>query len=111
MAGKRIAATSRRIHVTTKGSKYGNYSSVVVSSKVLSKAKSLKKGRTLSLKPTLRKTSSRIKVHAKLRYKSSNRKIATVTQKGVVKGVKKGTCYIYVYAQNGVYKKVTVKVK
>ena len=111
VAGKRIAATSRRIHVTTKGSKYGNYSSVVVSSKVLSKAKSLKKGRTLSLKPTLRKTSSRIKVHAKLRYKSSNRKIATVTQKGVVKGVKKGTCYIYVYAQNGVYKKVTVKVK
>lgn len=111
VSGKRVAATSRRIHVATKGSKYGNYSSVVVSGKILNKAKSLKKGRTLSLKPTVRKTSSKIKVHAKLRYKSSNKKIATVTQKGVVKGVKKGTCYIYIYAQNGVYKKVTVKVK
>ena len=28
-----------------------------------------------------------------------------------VKGVKKGKCTIYVYAQNGVYKTVNIKVK
>lgn len=27
------------------------------------------------------------------------------------KKLKKGTCYIYAYAQNGVYKKIKVKVK
>ena len=37
--------------------------------------------------------------------------VATVTNKGVIKGKKKGTCYIYVYAQNGISKKVKVTVK
>lgn len=30
---------------------------------------------------------------------------------GVVKGMKKGTCYIYVYAENGIFKKIKVTVK
>ncbi len=47
---------------------------------------------------------------AKLRYKSSNKKIATVDKNGKIKGKKKGTCYIYVYAINGLMKKVKVTV-
>lgn len=71
---------------------------------------------------TLTKTSATVKVgkkvtisakatpSAKVTYKSSNKKIATVTSKGVVKGIKKGTAKITVTA-NGVSKtfKVTVK--
>ena len=41
---------------------------------------------------------------------STNTKIATVTKNGRIKAKKKGTCYIYVYAQNGVYKKIKVVV-
>lgn len=36
-----------------------------------------------------------------VKWKSSNKKIATVTQKGVVKGVRTGTCIITVTAQDG----------
>ena len=37
--------------------------------------------------------------------------VAKITKKGVVKGVGKGTCFVYAYAQNGVYAKVKVTVK
>ena len=47
---------------------------------------------------------------AKITYRSSNTKVATVSSKGVVKGVKKGKAVIYV-SSNGITKKVTVTVK
>ncbi len=46
-----------------------------------------------------------------LRYYSSNPNIATVTKKGVIKGKKKGSCYIYVRGLNGVGCRVKVTVK
>jgi hypothetical protein len=46
----------------------------------------------------------------KITYKSTNKKVATVTAKGVVKGKKKGTAVIKVTC-NGVTKKVKVTVK
>lgn len=74
--------------------------------------------------PTLKlsKTSASVKVgkttkitakatpSGKVTYKSSNKKVATVSSKGVVKGIKKGTAKITVTC-NGVSKtfKVTVK--
>ena len=67
----------------------------------------------------LNKTKASITVGQKLKLKitgtnktakwsSSNKKIATVTQKGVVKGIRKGTVTITVKTANG--KKATVKV-
>ena len=57
---------------------------------------------------------SKIKVKAvptgKITYKSSNKKVASVTAKGVIKGVKAGSCKITVTC-NGVKKTVKVKVK
>ena len=47
----------------------------------------------------------------KFRYESTNKKIATVSKKGVIKGIKKGSCYVYVYTQNGLYKRIKVRVK
>lgn len=64
---------------------------------------SVKKGKKVSIKATTLPT-------AKVTYKSSNTKVATVTSKGVVKGVKKGKATITVKA-NGKTVKVKVTVK
>ncbi len=47
----------------------------------------------------------------KYRYFSTNRKVAIVSAKGKVKAVGAGTCTIFVLANNGVYKEVTVTVE
>lgn len=44
-------------------------------------------------------------------YRTSNSKVATVSTAGVIKGVGKGTCYVYAFADNGVYAKIKVTVK
>ena len=46
-----------------------------------------------------------------LRYKSSNRKVATVSKGGRILAKGKGTCKVYVIASNGARKAVTVRVK
>ena len=96
----------------------GNHKSVTVKAKVGKKTKAVskvtvKRGKSLALKTTLNPKSKKLKVkkHVGARYESTNTKIATVSGKGVIKGKKKGTCYVYVYAQNGVFKKVKVTVK
>ena len=47
----------------------------------------------------------------KIRYLSTNKKVATVTKKGKIKAKAKGKCTIIVYAHNGANKKVKVTVK
>ena len=54
---------------------------------------------------------AKVKKHVAMRYESSNPKIAAVSAGGQVTAKKKGTCKIYVYAQNGAVKTVTVVVK
>lgn len=107
---KRTIATSVSVHACTNGGKYKIPSGIRISkSKV-----TLKKGKTSALKPKLKmKGKGAFKTHiAKFRYESSNPAVATVTKKGKVKGIKKGkSCYIYIYAQNGIYKQVKVTVK
>ena len=52
------------------------------------------------------------KTHAPtLRYMSSDRKVATVSKAGKVKAVGKGSCKVYAYAANGVWKVVKVTVR
>ena len=72
-----------------------------------------KKGKSLKLNARMVPQSKKQKVrrHTVLRYESTNKKIAAVSNKGVVKAKKKGTCYVYAYAQNGVFKKIKVVVK
>lgn len=102
-----ILTTSKTIHSITTGGKYGN-----VSSLKLNKTKvTLKAGKKVTLKATEKNSGKKIKRHRQVAYESSNTKVAAVNKKGVITAKKKGTCYIYVYAQNGVYKKVKVTVK
>ncbi len=105
----KILSASKTIHVATKGGKVGNYKKV----KLNKTKKTLKKGKTFKLKATCVKESKKLNVknHRKVKYESTNTKVATVSAKGKIKAKKKGTCKIYAYAQNGVSKAITIKVK
>lgn len=108
--GQKISiAVSKTIHVVTDGGKYGDAKSV----KVKKKKVTIKKGKTFQIKASeVRKSKTKkIRRHRKINYESDNTKVATVTKKGKIKAKAKGTCIIYVYAQNGVYRKVKVTVK
>ena len=74
----------------------------------------LSKGKTATIKATtVKKNAKKELLHhvAEFRYVSSDKKIATVTKKGKITAKKKGTCEIYVFANNGVMNKVKVTVK
>ena len=47
----------------------------------------------------------------KLRYRSSDPSIATISKKGVISAKAKGRCKVYVFAHNGVRKTIQVTVK
>ena len=106
--GSKAIATSKTIHVATTGGKVGNNKSVKVNKKTFK----IGVGKTVTLKATAVVASKKLKVkkHRAIAFESSNKNIATVSKKGVIKGVQKGTCYVYVYAQNGVMAKVKVVV-
>ena len=108
-----VVSSSRVIHVATKGGKVGNHKKVTVSKSVIKKAKKLKVGKSLKLKAKAVPQAKKLKVkkHVAVRYESTDVNIATVSKKGVVKAKSKGTCYVYAYAQNGVFKTIKVVVK
>ena len=105
--------TSKTICVATAGSKSkANHTGVSVSKSVIKKAGKLKKGRKLSLKAkAIKKKGTKVVKYKGLRYESTNRKVATVSSKGVIKAKSAGMCRVYVYAQNGKCKAIDVKVK
>lgn len=106
--GKQITiAASKTVHEYTTGGKYGNAKSVKVNKKKVA----LKKGKTFTIKASEVKKDKKLKKHRKLAYETTNKKVATVSSKGKIKAVGKGSCYVYVYAQNGVAAKVKVTVK
>ena len=105
---KRVLSTAKVIHAATSGGKNGNPSKLTVTKKKLT----LKKKQKVKLKAVQKaKSGTVIKNHRAVSFESSNPKVASVTKKGVVKGVKKGSCLIYVYTQNGLYKKIKVTVR
>lgn len=101
--GKTLA-TSKVVLVTTKGNELKNPTSISVNK---SKVK-LKNGQTYSIVAKLNE--NKLIKYRKLSFESSNSKIATVSKKGKLKAKKRGTVTIYIYAQNGVSKKVKVLV-
>ena len=106
--GKKVwLAKSKVVHSTTTGGKYGNAKSVTVNKTSVS----LAVGKTFTIKAEQIVKDLPIKKHQEIKFESSNNKVASVTSKGVIKAKKKGTCYIYVYAQNGMYKRIKVTVK
>lgn len=74
----------------------------------------LKKGKTFRIKAKLQLENRKKKAlsHvAKLRYYTDNSKVAVVSKKGKITAKGRGTCTVYVIANNGVSKKIKVTVK
>lgn len=113
--GKKVVTdTSASIHVITQGGKYGIARSVSVTkigNKKNASKITLKKGKTAQITAKEIKKDKKIRHHRNLCYESSNTAVATVTPEGLIQAVGKGTCTIWVYAQNGVYAALTVTVK
>ena len=108
---KTYVRKSPMIHAYTSGStkKFTNAKSVIVKKTSVS----LKAGKKYKIKARVTKLRKGKKlmpaVHApKLRYISSNKKIATVSKSGKITAKAKGSCKVYVIAVNGA--KRTVKV-
>lgn len=72
----------------------------------VSGTKKLALGKTLTLKATVKPK----KFASQLKWKSSNKKVATVTSKGVVKAIKKGTAVISATLPGGYGASVTIQV-
>ena len=99
------------VHIATKGGKVGNAGRISTRAKKNKVTLKVKKSFKLKAKEIPANKKQKIKHHRKVQYESSNTKIAVVNKKGVIKAKSKGSCYIYVYAQDGIAKKIKVKVK
>ncbi|MBQ3899912.1 MAG: fibronectin type III domain-containing protein, partial [Lachnospiraceae bacterium] len=110
----KVITSSKFAHIATKGKNAkSNPAKVTVSSKVKKNKITLKVKKTFKLKGKYASSAKKYKIRKILdiRYESTKPKVAKVSSKGVITAKKKGTCYIYVYAQNGLYKKIKVTVK
>ncbi len=109
-------AVSKTIHATTTGGKFGNAKSVKLQTDKQLRKKSgkysltLKNNKKYKVKASEIKQSKKINIHRRINFESSDTSIATV-KNGIIKGIGKGTCYIYAYAQNGTYVRIKVTVK
>ena len=104
-----IIMTSKVIHSITESKTYADPTEVTTdtASVMLETGKS----KTLSCQVILPKD-MKLKEHTTvIRYETSNKNIATVNIRGKITANAKGTCYVYAYAQNGVYKKIKVTVE
>lgn len=111
---KTYVRTSPTVHAYTSGvrGKYTNPKSVIVKKTSVS----LKAGKTYKIKACVTRLKNRKKLMptghaAKLRYVSSNKKIATVSRSGKIKAKSKGSCKVYVIAVNGARKAIAVNVR
>ena len=104
-----IIATSRLVRSVTTSKIYGNPTKITVKTTSVT----LAVGKTKKVDYQVVLPENRImKDYASLtRFETTNKKIATVDSKGKITAKAKGTCYIYIYAQNGVYIKLKVTVK
>jgi len=113
---KKYVKSSPVVHAYTGGGNRKHTNAKSVSLNNIKKGKlSLKKGQTFKIKASVRKLNKGKKLMPKshaatLRYLSSDAKVATVSKSGKVTAKGTGTCTIYVYAHNGVSKKVKVTV-
>ena len=105
--GGAALATSKPVFIATSGGKVANPKAVTVKKTNVN----LKRKETFKLGAEIKKGSGTIKNKRKLKYESSNEKVAVVDKNGKIKAVGKGKCCVYAYAQNGAYKKVKVEVR
>ena len=72
----------------------------------------IKKGAKLKIQYKATQKKGEVVKGTKVKFRSSNKKVATVSKKGVIKAKKKGTTYITVYCKNkpSKYKRIKIRV-
>ena len=71
----------------------------------------LRKGTKIKVQYVATKKKGGVVSGAKVKFKSSNKKVASISKKGVIKAKKKGTAYITVYCKAKPSKKKRIKVR
>ena len=110
--GKKIASSKLLHFVTAGNTEYTNIRKVTLNADAVS----VKVGKTKKVKASCKREDKNRKllgvehVSRKIRYFSTNKKIATVSSGGVITGKKKGNCTVYAIAKNGVWDSVKVTV-
>ena len=111
--GKRIAKTPQHHFCTNDACcEYTNPKTIKASKTKVS----ISKGKTYKLKTTVTKVKPWKKLtngeHTKkVRYKTGNKNVATVSANGTIKAVGTGWCRVYVMGANGIYQTIEVTVK
>lgn len=101
---------SAQIHVAMNKQKKTNAKKITV--KKAAYTLNVKKTAKIKAATVRENKNKKVLTHAKeFRYFTSDAKIATVSNKGVITAKKKGNCKVYVMANNGVYKTIKVQVK
>lgn len=106
IGGKReVLSKSLPVYSATKGGKYGNPLKIRANKRIVN----VKSGKKIRLKVKVTGIKMK-KADRTARYIMENPAVAEVSKKGVITGVRRGTCYIYCVARNGLFQKVKVKV-
>jgi hypothetical protein len=103
----RVITKSKTVYCATKYCKKGNPTGI----KLRKKKMAVKHGKKATIKATLKYKTKVMSYGCKLRYESSNNKVASVSKNGKIKACKKGTVTIYIYAQNGLCATIKITVK
>ncbi|MBQ7200630.1 MAG: Ig-like domain-containing protein, partial [Eubacterium sp.] len=104
---KIIICVSKTIHATTTSEKNGSAEKIKLNKNKVTLSVD-EKFKIIAREINKTKT---IKTHRPICYESSDPKVAKVDKKGKITAKKCGKCNIWVYAQNGLYVKVSVTVK
>ncbi len=112
---KKYVAKSPTIHVAMEYEKRTNAKKITVNkTKVMLSLTDKKYKKTFKLRVKIKKENSKKKIlthAAKLRYYTDDKKVAKVSKTGKITAKGRGKCTLYVIANNGVCKKITVTVK
>lgn len=104
-------STLRIVRITVENGENNWYNPSKVTTDATSVKLTVGKSKTVKSQVVLPKGKKLIEHTKVIRYESSDKEIATVNSKGKITAKGKGSCYVYVYAQNGVYKRIKVTVQ
>ena len=115
----KVIASSKFVYICTSGGQYSNYKSLTFKNNLGNL--SVGASGVLIYNATAHRSLSNVKINRKIAVESTDPKVAVAwtarTRIGskmqnvvVVKPLARGTCYIYVYLQNGVYAKKLIRV-
>lgn len=105
---KKILSISKPVHSVTMGGNEQNWNLPKSNIRI---PVTLSKGKKLALKFIGYIRYRKAGEHQRISYESSNRDVAVVSARGIIRAKKKGSCYIYMYAPNGIYKRIKLIVE